>query len=86
MQTTVDIPDELFRQAESQAARDGIPVDHLIARALRVALGGAPLPGRRRVAFPLIHSAQPSTLSVEEVHAAEQRAAAGEDAARARAV
>jgi hypothetical protein len=38
---------------------------------------------RRRVNFPLIHSAQPGTLSADDVRAAEDAANLQEDAARA---
>jgi hypothetical protein len=86
MRTTIDIPDELFQQAESRAAREGIPVGYLIAEALRLALGDAPSTGRRRIAFPLHHSARPGALSVGEVRAAEETAAQQEDAVRARAL
>ena len=86
MRTTVDIPDELYQQAESKAAREGIPVGHLIAQALRLALGQTPMGGRQRIAFPLHHSARRGTLSVEQVRAAEEAAARQEDAARAGAL
>ncbi len=83
MRTTLDIPDELYQQAESKAAREGIPVGDLIAQALRLALGETHVGGRQRIAFPLHHSARPGTLSVEEVRGAEEAAAQQEDAARA---
>jgi hypothetical protein len=86
MRTNVDIPDELFQQAESKAAREGIPVGHLIAEALRLALGETPLAGRQRIAFPLHHSARPGALSVGEVRAAEETVTQQEDAARAGAL
>jgi len=86
MRTTVDIPDELYQQAESKAAREGVPVGDVIAQALRVALREAPLAGRRRIAFPLVHSARPGTLGVEQVRAAEEAAAQQEDTARAGAL
>ena len=86
MKTTVEIPDELYEQAESKAAREGIPVGDLIAQALRVALGEARPAGHRRLTFPLLHSARPGTLSVEEVQAAEEAAAQREDSTRADAV
>jgi hypothetical protein len=86
MRTTLDIPDELYQQAESEAAREGVPVGHLIAQALRRALGEPPPAGRCRIAFPLLHSAQPGTLGVEQVRAAEEAAAQQEDAARAGAL
>jgi hypothetical protein len=83
MRTTVDIPDELYHQAESKAAREGIPVGDLIAQVLRLALGETRMVGRRRIAFPLHHSARPGRLSVAEVRGAEEAAAQQEDAASA---
>ena len=83
MRTTLDIPDELYQQAEWKAAREGIPVGALIAQALRQALGETHLGGGQRIAFPLHHSARPGTLSVEEVRDAEDMVAEREDAARA---
>ena len=83
MRTTLDIPDELYQQAESRAAREGIPVGDLVAQALRLALGETRVGGRQRIAFPLHRSARPGTLSVEGVRAAEGAAAQQEDAARA---
>jgi hypothetical protein len=82
MQTTVDIPDELYQQAESKAAREGVPVGQLIAQALRLALDETRVGGRQRIGFPLHHSACPGTLSVGQVRAAEEAAARQEDAAR----
>ena len=41
------------------------------------------LANRQRIAFPLHHSSQPGTLTVEEVRAAEDAAARQEDASRA---
>jgi hypothetical protein len=86
MRTTVDIPDELYREVESKAAREGVPVGHLITRTLRLALGDTSLAGRQRTTFPLHHSARPGTLSVEEVCAAEEAAAQQEDVSRAGAL
>jgi hypothetical protein len=86
MQTTVDIPDELYRQADLTAAQEGIPLRDLIAQGLRLALGKPYVASGQRVAFPLLHSARPGTLGVEEVLAAEEVAAKQEDAARAGAL
>jgi hypothetical protein len=83
MRTTLDIPDELYQQAESKAAREGIPVGDLIAQVLRRALVETRLGGSQRIAFPLLHSARPGALSVEEVRDAEDALAEREDAARA---
>jgi hypothetical protein len=86
MLTTVDIPDDLCQQAESEAAREGVPLGDLIAQALRRTLGERPRAGRQRITFPLIHSARRGTLGVEQVQAAEEAAAQQEDAARAGAL
>jgi hypothetical protein len=75
MRTTVDIPDDLYQLADSTAARVGIPLRELITQGLRLALSESrPVGGDKRIAFPLLHSAQPGTLSVEEVGAAEDHA------------
>jgi hypothetical protein len=86
MRTTLEIPDELYQQAESKAAREGIPVGELIAQGLRLALREPPATGHQRIAFPLIHSIRPGVLGVEQVQAAEEATAQQEDAARAGAV
>jgi len=83
MRATVEIPDELYEEAESKAAQEGIPVGDLIAQGLRLALSETRRAGRQRIAFPLHHSARPGALSAETVRAAEEAAAAQEDAARA---
>lgn len=83
MQTVVDIPDDLYRQADVVAAREGIPLRDLIAQGLRLALGETRPAGHQRVAFPLVHSACPGALSVEGVLAAEESLSKQEDAARA---
>jgi hypothetical protein len=83
MRATIDIPDELYQKAKSRAAQEGIAVGDLIAEGLRLALSEARSVGRRRIAFPLLHSSQPGALSAEAVRAAEEAAAGQEDAARA---
>jgi hypothetical protein len=53
MKTTVDIPDELFREAKATAARTGFKLKDLVADGLRLVLM-QPKPQGRRVKFPLI--------------------------------
>jgi len=53
MKTTVDIPDELFRQAKATAARNGFTLKDLVADGLRLVLR-QPKPEGRRLKFPLI--------------------------------
>lgn len=81
MKTTVEIPDELFREAKATAARNGAKLKDLIADGLRLALGRS-TPERRLVRFPLVPSKRgtgPLTAAkVNEIEAAE----AGERDAR----
>ena len=83
MRTTVDLPDDLYRQAKSKAAIDGVRVRDLIEDGLRRVLG---LPGKsksRRARFPLKKSHRPGALSTDDVRAAEADAARVEDRGRA---
>jgi len=58
MRTTVEIPDELFRQAKARAALDGVPLKDMIAESLRRLLvdprPAVPTAAPRRTQFPLI--------------------------------
>lgn len=83
MQTIVELPEDLYRRAESTASREGIPVDVLIAKALQVALGQSAPASGQRITFPLHHSSRPGTLTVEQIAAAEDGMNHDEDAARA---
>ena len=49
MRTTIELPDELFRQAKSRAALDGLKLKDLIARYVEQGLRGAApsVPSRR---------------------------------------
>ena len=81
MRTTIDLPDELLKQAKARAALDGMRLRDLIEKGLRLALAmpAAPVPPRR-VTFPLHHSRQPGTLTTEAVRRAEEQAKMDEDA------
>ncbi len=74
MKTTVEIPDELFREAKATAARNGSKLKDLVADGLRLALGQVP-PTKRRSRFPLIPgrpgAARLTAAHVDEVEAAE---------------
>jgi hypothetical protein len=83
MQTVVNIPDDLYHQAELTAARQGVALPDLIAQGLRLALSEARPTGGQRITFPLLHSARSGALGTEEVRAAQEIAAEQEDAARA---
>ena len=50
MRTTIELPDELFRQAKAKAALDGLKLKDLIARYVEDGLRGTssrPIPRRR---------------------------------------
>lgn len=75
MKTTVEIPDDLFREAKTAAARDGTKLKHLVADGLRLVLGKTK-PGARRQQFPLL-PATPGTprltaAKLRQIEAAEQ--------------
>jgi hypothetical protein len=86
MRTTVDLPDELFREAETRAALEGVPLPHFIERSLRLALSGQTSPGRLRLTFPLHRSAHPGALTSDLVRIAEEASANQEDTSLADAV
>jgi len=48
MRTTVDLPDELLREARQRAAREGTTLTALLADGLRLRLGSADRVGRGR--------------------------------------
>lgn len=54
MKTTIDIPDELFREAKVHAALEGIKLKDLITDALRQKLRATPKRRHHRAKFPLI--------------------------------
>ncbi len=76
MKTTVEIPDELFREAKATAARNGSKLKDLVADGLRLVLGKA-RPEGRQLRFPLIPgkpgAARLTAAKVDEVEAAEAR-------------
>jgi len=76
MKTTVEIPDELFREAKATAARNGSKLKDLVADGLRLVLG-KPKPGGRHLRFPLIPgsagTARLTAARVSEVEAVEDR-------------
>lgn len=65
MRTTVDIPDSLYRELKSKAAREKRSVKQLILRGVEVELRGKVKKRRRRVTFPLVPSKRPGTLVID---------------------
>jgi hypothetical protein len=78
MKTTVEIPEELFREAKAAAAREGSKLKDLVADGLRLVLRKTG-PERRRLLFPLIPgkpgAARLTSAKVNEIEAAEDREA-----------
>lgn len=84
MRTTIDISDELLRQAKARAALEGVRLRDLIEKGLRLALATPSTPAApQRVELPLQRSRRPGVLSVEAVRRAEEQAQADEDTAYA---
>jgi hypothetical protein len=70
VKTTIEIPDELFRQAKAQAALEGIRLRDLVVRGLQMALD-PPATGRsRRIELPILKSGSPGVLNAAQVTAA----------------
>lgn len=65
MRTTVDIPDALYRQLKSKAARENRSVNELIPRGVEVELRSRSKKRARRVTLPLVHSKKPGTLDID---------------------
>ena len=67
MRTTVDIPDDLYRELKSQAALEGGTIKQLIVRGVKTTLASkkAEAPKGRRLKFPLIQSKRPGTLHLD---------------------
>ena len=54
MRTTLDLPDELFRQVKAKAALEGTKLKQLLARYVESGLRQAGQPSRRRSRLPII--------------------------------
>jgi hypothetical protein len=64
MRTTVDLPDTLFREAKSTAARQGESLKEFLQRAVVNELSRTgDHPAAKRIAFPVLDSAQPACLT-----------------------
>ena len=66
MRTTIDLPDELFRQVKAKAALDGTKLKDLVARYVEQGLKGTPPPTapfrRQRSELPVARAATGHTL------------------------
>jgi plasmid stability protein len=62
MRTTIDIPDETYRELKIKAAREGKPVRQIVLRGIERELAPVAAPVARRFKVPVIRSARPGTL------------------------
>jgi len=62
MRTTVDIPDETYRELKILAAREGKPVRQIVLQGIQRELDGEGRREIRKLKLPLIHSSRPGTL------------------------
>lgn len=65
MRTTVDIPDTLYRELKSKAAREKRSVKELILRGVKVELRRRVVKHSRRVVLPIVRSKKPGTLEID---------------------
>jgi hypothetical protein len=65
VRTTVDIPDALYRELKSKAAREKRSVKELILRGVQAELRPRSKKRSRRVTFPLVPSKNPGTLDID---------------------
>jgi len=65
MRTTVDIPDPLYRELKSKAAKEGRSVKDLILRGVESELQKRKTARNRRITSPLVPSNEPGTLNID---------------------
>lgn len=72
MRTTIDLPDDLFRNAKALSSLRGITLKTLITRAIEHELESATIRIRpERVAFPIVRSSRPGSVAVTSDRIAE---------------
>ena len=65
MRTTIDIPDEMYRELKSRAALEGTSIKQLILRGVaRDQKETVSVKPRRRLSFPLVASKEPKSLKL----------------------
>lgn len=79
MRTTIEIPDDLFREAKSQAALRGQTLKEFVEEGIRMVLRHPPAPRPTRVSFPLLPAGTRKAISVDEVRDFIHQAEAEED-------
>jgi len=65
MRTTLDLPDETFRELKTLAARQGVTLKSVLRRAVEKELRRPhDESGARRVKFPIVDSTEPASLDL----------------------
>jgi plasmid stability protein len=65
MRTTVDIPDGMYRQLKSRAAREGSSTRALILRGVKAVLKTERPKAGVRVSLPIVRSKRPGTVAID---------------------
>jgi len=64
MRTTIDLPDNLLRQAKATAALEGRTLKDLVVEAVELRLKDGISSVRRRVSLPLVPSRRPGSVKL----------------------
>ena len=64
MRTSIDIPDETYRELKIKAAREGKPLRLVVLRGIQRELAMAEETTVRKFELPVIRSSQPGTLNL----------------------
>ena len=65
MRTTVDIPDEIYRDLKIKAAQEGTPVRQIVLRGIQRELEGTVEEPMRKLQLPLIRSTRKDKLVID---------------------
>jgi hypothetical protein len=65
MRTTVDIPDEIYRDLKIKAAQEGEPVRQIVLRGIQRELEGTVEKPARKLQLPLIRSTRKDKLVID---------------------
>jgi plasmid stability protein len=66
VRTTVDIPDGMYRQLKSRAAREGSSTRALILRGVKNVLKGERRKAGALVALPIVRSKRPGSMVLDD--------------------
>jgi hypothetical protein len=64
MRTTIDVPDETYRDLKMKSAREGKSVRQIVLRGIQRELEAAEEMPVRKLQLPLIRSSRPGTLKL----------------------